>query len=84
MERGLLKSLTTWAIPLSFLPRNSFHDLVLFVSLPLFPDSFVRLPNTVITPATGYGRSVGVRYEVSMWSWPFSLVCRGSSISVSS
>ncbi len=47
---GLLKSLTTWAIPLSFLPDN--HLGCLFLSASFCPSSprFVALPNTYLTP----------------------------------
>jgi len=47
---GLLKSLMTWAIPLSFLEDQPLGHPVHFVSIPLVSPHFVALLNTVITP----------------------------------
>ena len=48
-RRGLLKSLTTWAIPLFFLHDRRRGHSSLFVSLPRSPARFVALANTYIT-----------------------------------
>ncbi len=48
-RRGLLKSLTTWAIPLFFLHDRRRGHSSLFVSLPRSPAHFVALANTYIT-----------------------------------
>ncbi len=53
---GLLKSLMTWAIPLSLLEDQPLGHPVHFVSIPLVSPHFVALLNTVITPVTPHPR----------------------------
>ncbi len=48
-RRGLLMSLTTWAIPLFFLHDGHIGHPSLFVSLPRSPAHFVAPANTYIT-----------------------------------
>ena len=50
---GLLKSLMTWAIPLSFLAIRALSHSVLFVSLCRSSRQFVALSNTYITRENG-------------------------------
>src|SRR5437762_2186452 len=50
---GLLKSLMTWAIPLSLAAIRSLSHSVLFVSLCRTSRQFVALANTLLTPKNG-------------------------------
>ena len=47
--RGLLKSLMTWAIPLSFLPESVIGHSFLFISFCCSSCQFVGLFNTRLT-----------------------------------
>ena len=52
-QGGLLKSMTTWAIPFSFLQDHRFAILFLFVGVCLWRIRFAALFNTGITLTRG-------------------------------
>jgi hypothetical protein len=61
--RGLLMSLTAWAIPLSFLPESVIGHSFLFVAFCCSSRQFVGLFNTYLTLPTKEKR-VAIRFDL--------------------